>query len=293
MTSAREPKGTVSKPRRPNSERIPPVSAKFRRHPSVKKETVGIRVGVGGVERIAYLACFAAPASRVSAKGGSGLIAREGYGTILLCAAVVVLVGGALVWFARPLLWPVVVIAAALLIFVVSFFRDPKRMPPDDPSGLVVLAPADGRVIEVAEEYDDIYSHTTAKRVSIFLSPLNVHVNRVPVSGRVEFVRYVPGEYLVAWHPKSSTLNERSEIGVRHESGAPVLFKQIAGAVARRVVFHLREGDVVTAGDRFGIVKFGSRMDVLLPLESRVDVEVNQRVVGGESILGWLPGGER
>jgi phosphatidylserine decarboxylase len=126
--------------------------------------------------------------------------------------------------------------------------------------------------------------------VSIFLSPLNVHVNRSPVDGVVEYDEYVAGEYLVAWHPKASEKNERSQIGVRHPSGQKVLFKQIAGAVARRIVYHIRVGDAVTAGQRFGIVKFGSRMDVLVSPESEIFVKVGDRVSAGETILGKLPG---
>ena len=125
--------------------------------------------------------------------------------------------------------------------------------------------------------------------MSIFLSPLNVHVNRVPADGVIEYVRYVPGDYLVAWHPKASEKNERSEIGLRHPSGTKILFKQIAGAVARRIVYHLSVGDTVKAGERFGLVKFGSRMDVLVPPGTPLDVAVGDRVTAGETILGRIP----
>jgi phosphatidylserine decarboxylase len=145
-------------------------------------------------------------------------------------------------------------------------------------------------VVEVVElENEPLYLKGPARRISIFLSPLDVHVNRVPADGIVEWVRYVPGEYLVAWHPKASEKNERSEIGLRHPSGTRILFKQIAGVLARRIVFHLKEGDAVQAGQRFGIVKFGSRMDVLVPPQVTLTVQIGDRVRAGETVLAKLP----
>jgi phosphatidylserine decarboxylase len=187
----------------------------------------------------------------------------------------------------RAILW---LVAALLVAFTLYFFRDPLRSPPPGAEqGHLLLAPADGKVVFVGDAEEPIYLKGPAQQVSIFLSPLDVHVNRVPADGVVEYTNYVPGEYLVAWHPKASELNERSEIGLRHPSGTPVLFKQIAGAVARRIVFSLSEGDTVTAGQRFGIVKFGSRMDVLVPPGIPIEVQIGDRVVAGVSILGYLP----
>jgi phosphatidylserine decarboxylase len=214
----------------------------------------------------------------VIAPEGLRLVAASGAvaGALLLVAA---LAGG---WW-----WLPAAVAAAAFAFTLWFFRDPRREPPT--GATLLLAPADGRVIEVVDEDEPLYLHGPARRVSIFLSPLNVHVNRAPCAGVVEFVRYVPGEYLVAWHPKASEKNERSEIGVRHPSGTPVLFKQIAGAVARRIVFHIARGDSVQAGQRYGIVKFGSRMDVLVPPGVRIDVRAGDRVVAGETVIGDIP----
>ena len=118
-----------------------------------------------------------------------------------------------------------------------------------------------------------------------------MHVNRIPVAGVVDYCRYIPGNYLVAWHPKSSELNERTEIGVTHKHGRKVLFKQIAGAVARRIVYYVSEGDSVALGDRFGVVKFGSRMDVIVPSDIEFDVQVGESVKGGETILVRLKNG--
>ncbi|MFW5955752.1 MAG: phosphatidylserine decarboxylase family protein, partial [Rhodothermales bacterium] len=186
--------------------------------------------------------------------------------------------------------WFFILTGVLALAFTLYFFRDPERLAPEGASGgSLILAPADGKVVVVDDVEEPLYLKGPARQVSIFLSPLNVHVNRNPVDGVVEYDEYVPGEYLVAWHPKASEKNERSMIGVRHRSGARVLYKQIAGAVARRIVYHIKKGDQVVAGERFGIVKFGSRMDVLVPPGSEIDVRVGDRTTAGETILGRLP----
>ncbi len=220
------------------------------------------------------------------------MIAREGFAVIaVVLVLAVLLIGGGLwadTWWVRGPAW---VVAVGGLAFTLYFFRDPDRTPPADARDNGLLAPADGRVVAVVDEHEPLYLDGPAQRVSIFLSPLDVHVNRVPARGVVEYVQYRPGDYLVAWHPKASEKNERSELGVRHPSGTKVLFKQIAGAVARRIEYHLAEGDTVAAGDRFGIVKFGSRMDVLVPPQGSLTVEEGERVRAGETVIGWLPHG--
>ena len=213
-------------------------------------------------------------------------IAREGYTLIgisgLIC---LILVASGLQLGSYVGLF-LVVCGVGLLGFVVWFFRDPERHPPLEKEGeLVIVAPADGKVLLIKEIEEDIYIKGPAIQLSIFLSIFSVHVNRVPVAGMVEYCRYVPGDYLVAWHPKSSEKNERTEIGVRHPGGCKVLFKQIAGAVARRIVYYIEEGDTVVLGDRFGVVKFGSRMDVIIPRSVSFEVEVGESVVGGETVL--------
>lgn len=218
------------------------------------------------------------------------MIAREGYTIITVVAglALALLIGA---WRLEALLWrvPLGVLAVGGLAFTLYFFRDPDRTPPPEAQDNGLLAPADGRVVEVVDETDSLYVDGAVQRISIFLSPLDVHVNRVPARGVIEYEKYRPGEYLVAWHPKASEKNERSELGLRHPSGTKVLFKQIAGAVARRIVYHLGEGDSVAAGQRFGIVKFGSRMDVVVPPHVDLTVEEGEHVRAGESVMGWLP----
>ena len=216
------------------------------------------------------------------------MIAKEGYTLVAIAcvmALVLVLIGLRTPMVGRVLLF---VGAAFVLAFTLYFFRDPQRTPPTGADALL-LAPADGKVVVVKEVEEPLYLKGRARQISIFLSPLNVHVNRAPADGVIEYDEYVSGEYLVAWHPKASEKNERSQLGLRHPSGTKILFKQIAGAVARRVVYHITVGDTVQAGQRFGIVKFGSRMDVLVPLNVSIDVEVGDRVRGGETILGRLP----
>lgn len=177
------------------------------------------------------------------------------------------------------------VAGVAALGFTGWFFRDPQRTPPPGSTHLL-LAPADGKVVEVVDEHEPLYLDGPSRRVSIFLSPLNVHVNRSPAEGVIEFDRYVPGDYLVAWHPKASEKNERSQLGLLHPSGHKVLFKQIAGAVARRIVYHIRVGDRVSAGQRFGIVKFGSRMDIAVPPGVTITAQVGDVVTAGETVIG-------
>jgi phosphatidylserine decarboxylase len=218
------------------------------------------------------------------------VIAREGY-TIIVVAMGIALVLGIGAFQVQSWLWrtPLLITAVVGLAFTLYFFRDPDRTPPPEARDNGLVAPADGRVVEIVEEEDSLYLDGAAQRVSIFLSPLDVHVNRVPARGVIEYERYRPGEYLVAWHPKASEKNERSELGLRHPSGTKVLFKQIAGAVARRIEYHIGEGDPVAAGRRFGIVKFGSRMDVLVPPRVELDLQEGQHVRAGETVIGWLP----
>ncbi len=214
------------------------------------------------------------------------MIAREGYRLILYSAVLAIVTSAIAVWLldGAPM-YGVVAFAGLLVGSALGFFRDPERTPPKD-AGMLLLAPADGRIIAIREEEEPLYLQGPARRITIFLSVFNVHVNRIPASGVLEFDEYVPGDYKLAWHPKASDLNERSQLGLRHNSGAKVLFKQIAGLFARRIVYHVSEGDAVHAGQRMGIIKLGSRMDVLTPPEVALAVRVGDIVRAGETILG-------
>lgn len=216
------------------------------------------------------------------------MLAKEGYSTI---AAVfifsIAISAGA--WAAPAWLGYVIYpLAGALCFLVVYFFRDPDRNPPEN-SDRLVISPADGKVVQIQTVEESEYIKGKATQISIFLSPLDVHVNRVPFSGDLEYVKYFPGKYLMAWEDHASELNERAHFGVKHTTGIKMVFKQITGFLARRIVYHIREGDRLEAGERFGIMKFGSRMDILLPESVRVHVKEGDRTVAGESIIGEIP----
>jgi phosphatidylserine decarboxylase len=177
--------------------------------------------------------------------------------------------------------------ALILLVLVLQFFRNPKRVTPKNDNHLI--APVDGKVVIVEEVYEKEYFKDKRLQVSIFMSPLNVHVTRYTMSGVVNFSKYHPGKYLVAWHPKSSELNERTTIVLENKTFGEVLYRQIAGAVARRIVNYAEEGTQVTQGEDAGFIKFGSRVDLFLPLDTPLDVKVNDMVKGGVQTIAHLP----
>ena len=179
----------------------------------------------------------------------------------------------------------IVVLTVCFFGFTLNFFRDPHRTPPHDDNA--ILSPADGTVVLIKDVDEQEYLKGPAVQVSIFMSPLNVHVNRFPVGGTVGFFRYIAGEYLVAMDEKSSERNERTHIGI--DNGRwKVMMKQIAGFIARRIVCDLHVGDRAVAGERFGMIKFGSRVDVIMPKSVTINVALNQKVTAGESVLGVM-----
>lgn len=206
---------------------------------------------------------------------------REGYlimavGLLILSA---IQVGNFMLWTLTGLFWLFLILTLGVLTMaylIIQFFRVPARtcMYTDTD----VLCPADGKVVVIEEVEDPEYFTDKRIQVSIFMSPLNVHVNYNPISGIVKYVKYHPGLFLVAWHPKSSTDNERSTIVVEHSSGKEILFRQIAGAVARRICYYVQEGQRVRTGEEFGFIKFGSRIDVLLPVDCKINVKIGDTV---------------
>jgi phosphatidylserine decarboxylase len=177
---------------------------------------------------------------------------------------------------------PLLVLSAFLIVFTLNFFRDPDRTIPIKEN--IVVSPADGRILFVKEVLDEKFINGKAKLVSIFMSPLNVHVNRIPISGKVEYVQYIQGDYIAAFEDKASERNERNEIGITSPAGK-VFFTQIAGFVARRIVSDLKVGDSVNIGNRFGMIKFGSRVDIIVPEQWQVKVKKDDKVTAGETIL--------
>jgi phosphatidylserine decarboxylase len=180
----------------------------------------------------------------------------------------------------------VIVITSLFYLIILQFFRVPKRVTPINPKH--VIAPADGKVVVIEETVESEYFKGPRRQVSIFMSPINVHVNFNPISGIVSYFKYHPGKYLVAWHPKSSTENERTTVVVKNEAGTEVLFRQIAGALAKRICWYVKEGDSVTQGNEFGFIKFGSRIDIYLPLDAEICVNLNDKPVGGETVIAVL-----
>ena len=213
-------------------------------------------------------------------------IHKEGYKTIAICAIVFGIINILSFYMISPhsatVSWIIFIITLGLLLFMISFFRIPKRIPTIREDA--VIAPADGKVVTIEEINADEYFTDKRVQISIFMSPMNVHVNRNPVSGEVGYSQYHKGKYLVAWHPKSSTENERHTVVYRKE-GKEILVKQIAGALAKRIVNYLKVGQKAEQAAEMGFIKFGSRVDVVLPLEAKVQVKIGDMVQGGVTVI--------
>lgn len=210
-------------------------------------------------------------------------LTKYGYSTLgWIFLFVFILIAIAIVVNNNYIKYPLFAVSGLLVIFSLNFFHDPDRTPPKTED--VIVSPADGKVLIIKDVYEKRFLDGEAQQVSIFMSPLNVHVNRIPISGTVDYLNYVEGEYLVAYHDKADSANERSEIGITSNHGK-VLFTQVAGFVARRIVYEIDKGDQVKIGERFGMIKFGSRVDVIVPKNWKVRVAEGETVKAGESIL--------
>lgn len=213
-------------------------------------------------------------------------IHKEGYKSILITAiifAVINLLSFYFISYHLPWLsWVIFILTLGLLLFIISFFRVPNRQLTKGDN--LVVCPADGKVVVIEEVFDEEYFKDKRLQISVFMSPANVHQNRNPVSGEVVYNQYHKGKYLVAWHPKSSTENERHSIVIRHPKGE-ILAKQIAGALAKRIVNYLTVGQKVEQSAEYGFIKFGSRVDLLLPVGTKVNVKLNEVVKGGVTVL--------
>lgn len=211
---------------------------------------------------------------------------KESKGTILVATIVVAVLGFLAVYFLK--IWSLAIILPLLVLYalVFWFFRVPNRDIADHKEN--VIAPVDGKVVMIKEVYEDEFLKEKAIQVSIFMSPLNVHICRYPVSGNVIYKKYHPGKYLVAWHEKSSTENERTTVAVESLTNHKVVFRQIAGYIARRIVFYCNEGDVSKAGQEFGFIKFGSRMDVFLPLDTEITCKIGDKTKGGIDVIAKM-----
>ena len=211
------------------------------------------------------------------------MFTKYGYTTIGIVAAVSIIIFFLGLYQSNGILKiSFIILSLVLLIFTLSFFRDPDRKSPGKDN--IVVSPADGRVLFVKEVDYNTYINEKAKQISIFMSPLNVHVNRIPIDGKVEYLKYHPGKYLAAFEDKSSEVNERSEFGIYSKYGR-VFFRQVAGFIARRIVYDIKLGDSVHQGERFGMIKFGSRVDVIVPFNWHEKVKKDDKVTAGETIL--------
>ena len=211
---------------------------------------------------------------------------RESKGTIIVASVLFALLAFLAVHYLKE--WSLLVIVPLLVIYglVFWFFRVPDRKILDHKEN--VIAPVDGKVVMIKEVEENEFLKEKAIQISIFMSPLNVHICRFPVSGKVIYRKYHPGKYLVAWHEKSSTENERTTVAVESLTGHKVVFRQIAGYVARRIVFYCNEGDAAKAGHEFGFIKFGSRMDVFLPLDSEIICKIGDKTTGGIDVIAKM-----
>lgn len=216
-------------------------------------------------------------------------IHKEGYKTIALCALIFGAVNIIFFYFfsaSMPVVsWIVFGVTLVVMLFIISFFRSPKRN--CTVAHHQVICPADGKVVVIEETMETEYFKDKRLQVSIFMSPANVHINRIPMSGKVEYSQYHKGKYLVAWSPKSSTENERHSVVIKSDS-AEILVKQIAGALAKRIVNYLAVGQRVLQGNEMGFIKFGSRVDVILPVGTELNVKLNQQVKGGVTVLATI-----
>jgi phosphatidylserine decarboxylase len=216
-------------------------------------------------------------------------IHKEGYSSLAITILFIFVLNAAIHFYlplAHGLQWFIYILSFVLFVIILQFFRSPSITINKDETQ--VLCPADGKVVVIEETDETEYLKDRRIQISVFMSPINVHINRNPISGVVKYFKYHPGKYLVAWHPKSSTENERTTVVTENSAGTPILFRQIAGAMARRIVWYIKEGDAVTQGDQFGFIKFGSRVDIFLPLGTKVNVAIGEVVKGGRTVLAEL-----
>lgn len=209
------------------------------------------------------------------ARGGIGLIAGS-FAIFLIFVIVWIFYNDSVILFLMFLI-------GLIFLFNLFFFRDPNRAIPDDPRAIISVA--DGKIVQIVEELEPNFFKQQVRRVSIFLSIFNVHVNRIPLTGRVDYLKYIPGKFFAAFKEKASHENEQTEIGIVSDSRSKVMFKQIAGIIARRIVCNLTEGQFVKAGQRMGLIRYGSRVDIFFPLKAKVLVSIGQKVYGGVTII--------
>jgi phosphatidylserine decarboxylase len=216
-------------------------------------------------------------------------IHKEGTATISITIVSLLIINGLVRYFLPELnvLHTILLGISVVFFFIIlQFFRKPTRIA--SPNAAHVIAPCDGEVVVIEEVVESEYFRGPRRQISIFMSPINVHINWNPIGGIVKYFRYHPGKYLVAWHPKSSTENERTTTVIQAPTGVEVLFRQVAGALAKRIVWYVTENQSVTQGSEMGFIKFGSRVDIYLPLDAEIKVDLKQKTRGNKTILAVL-----
>ena len=208
---------------------------------------------------------------------------KEGFNIILSTFLAVAIIVISLDYFEVKNAYTIKVFLILMLVFVLQFFRNPKISVKKNENH--ILSPVDGKVVIIEEVFESEYFKDKRLQVSVFMSPINVHVTRYPASGNIIFSKYHPGAYLVAWHPKSSTKNERTTIVIENDNFEKILYRQIAGALARRIVNYAKVGNSAIQGEDAGFIKFGSRVDLFLPIGTKVNVKLNQSVKGGVTVI--------
>lgn len=214
---------------------------------------------------------------------------KEGYTIMAVAAVILILINAGINYLLPDGYWitRITLIASVVIFFlIVQFFRVPSRVVTKSQNQ--IIAPCDGKVVVIEEVVETEYFKGPRRQISIFMSPINVHVNWNPVSGVIKYFKYHPGLYLVAWHPKSSTENERTTVVTRTDSGVDILFRQIAGAAARRIRWYVKEGDKVEQSTEMGFIKFGSRVDIYVPLDAEIKVNLQDKTVGSVTVLAEL-----
>jgi phosphatidylserine decarboxylase len=215
-------------------------------------------------------------------------IHREGRTILFVLLIILFAINGVVSYFfPQPIIQnSVIVISIIFYLLILQFFRIPVFEVQKNEKQ--VLSPADGKVVVIEETEETEYLKSKRKQISVFMSPINVHVNLMPVAGEISYFKYHPGKYLVAWHPKSSTENERTTVVAKMKNGTEILFRQIAGALARRIKWYVKEGQPLRQGDEFGFIKFGSRVDIFLPMDAKIIVKVGDVTKGGKTVLAEL-----
>jgi phosphatidylserine decarboxylase len=210
---------------------------------------------------------------------------KEGKVSIIIGFAVAITLTALALGIDMPVWLSSILITVGLvfLIIILQFFRNPSRSTPLD--DLSIVSPVDGKVVVIEKVQENEYFKGERLMISVFMSPINVHVTRYPIGGNIAYSKYHPGKYLVAWHPKASEENERTTVVINHNNKKQVMYRQIAGALAKRIMNYAVKNDPIIQGNESGFIKFGSRVDVYLPVDTKIDVELNQKVRGGESIL--------